>query len=75
MVTIITKMSIVLHLARKSNHKRIWPRIVTDKLAGGTNQSDNVNRVLAYGHANENKKIKTASSCPPAIRAIKSKLS
>lgn len=70
MVTISTKMSIVLHLARKSNHKRMEPRRSTDKVDGETNQSARVINVLVYGQMKENMNISIASSSPPA-RVVK----
>lgn len=68
MVTIRTKISIVLHFARKSNQRRIEPRRFTDKVDGWTNQSANVRIVFAYGQAKEKINIKTANSCPPAVK-------
>lgn len=57
----------VLHLARKSNQRRIEPRRFTDNVDGRTNQSANVKSVFAYGQAKEKINIKMASSCPPAM--------
>jgi hypothetical protein len=67
MVTIRTKISMVLHFARKSNQRRIEPRRFTDNVDGGTNHSASVSSVFAYGQAKEKMNIKIASSSPPAI--------
>jgi hypothetical protein len=67
-VTIRTKISIILHLAKASSHDRMEPRRETDTVVGGANQSPRVTSDFVYGHANEVIKIRIASSLPPAER-------
>lgn len=67
-VTIRTKMSTVLHFAKASSHKKMVPRLETDTVVGGVNQSHRVRSCFVYGQANEVIKMRIASSWPPAKR-------
>jgi hypothetical protein len=62
MVTIRTKISMVLHFARKSNHSKIVPRLATEMVEGGANQRAMDKTVFVYGQTNENRNMRIASS-------------
>lgn len=65
-VTTKTKISITLHFAKASSHKKISPRLETDTLSVGAYHRPKVMSCLEYGHAKEAKKIIMARACPPA---------
>ena len=65
-VRIRTKISTMLHLTDVSSHKRIEPRLSTDTIVGGANQSPKVASCFVSGQANEKIKSKIASALPPA---------
>lgn len=68
MVTTRVKISTMDHFAKASSHNKIDPLFLTETLSGGANQSTIVIICFVYGQKNENKKIRTASSLPPAER-------